>query len=416
MNLKRFPKNDHTLRNSSFHEEQAGLEFSVPELKPHSSLKFTTPKPIPPRKGKKLVAIAVIAAFSYITYSAWNTYFRYDAHGIITANVVGVYSPYEGNLRTLSVSEGEYVEKNSIIGHVTNPEHYRNLEKIVDEIQITRGELQSRQSELSWREGSNNETYFKAEGEMLAVEGSLNELRANLVLLSSNLIRMKALQKEGAVSRHELDKALSEVAATKALITSREKTLISMRERLNKSQSLISNTGADQLEPLKQKLVFLNNEKQRLENKISEGHIISPVSGIVSTIESFAGERVDSDRILSIVEDNTSTLVLYYDPNKRLPEIGDDVSVWSPSYGKQIAGTVSGISRDSVDAPTQIQKNYAANSKLIRVFVNAQEVDINEFVVGSTIKQPNFLDRAINLMGIVRWASGSEAFAGEENK
>lgn len=411
MALKRFPQNDYTVKNCSFTAEQAGVPNLTPELTPHSSLKFTAPKPIPPRKGKRLVAFAVLSAIGYAGYSVWDTYFRYEAHGIITANMVGVYAPFDGNIVRLDVVEGQYIQKNQIVGHITNPEHYHELEKIMDEIRMTEGDIVSRESEIRWRRGNNAETYFKAKGEMETTEGSLNELRANLIMEEATLRRIRILQKEGAVSRNELDKALADVAATKSLIASREKTLRSMQARLKSSENLINDTGEEQIIPLKEKLVFLNNEKTRLEQKIETGQFMAPVSGIVSKIDFFAGESIKEQSIFTIVEDDTSNLVLYYEPNSRLPNIGDSVTVFSPSKNKMIETIVTGISRDTVEAPVQIQKSYAANSKLIRVFLNAQEVNVNDFVVGSTIKRPSFLEQAVNITTISNMFFSNNAFA-----
>lgn len=407
MSLKRFPENDCALKTSSFLQEQAGVPLSNSELKPNSSLKFTAPTPIPPRKGKNLVALAVIAAFGYGAHSVWTTYFRYDAYGVVSANIVGVYAPYEGTVSSILTSEGQYVQKNDVIGYITNTDHSRELEKILDEIQLTRSEIESRQSEIAWRKGANNESYFKAQGEMLSTEGSLNELRANLTLLVANEKRMRDLQKDGAVSVGELDRATSELAATKALITAREKTLVSMKDRLEKSRSLVDDNGDNQLNPLRERLTYLENEKNRIQEKIAEGTIHSPVSGIVSSIVSHAGERVSSDHILSIVEDNTASLVLYYDPNARAPVIGDAITIWIPSMGKEVVGVVSGLSRDTVDAPTQIQKNYPANTNLVRVYLNAMEVDLNDFIVGSVIKQPSILDKVVDYTYLTKWLMDS---------
>ena len=413
-NLKRFPKNDCALKTSSYLQEQAGTDLAIPELVPISSLNYTAPGQIPPRKGKKLVIAAVLAAVCYGSYNIWNTYFRYESFGVVSANVVGVYSPIEGKVQRLEVTEGMSVEAGSYVAKVTNSNDYRELLKIEDEIQVTHSEITAKESENRWNRGRNNDTFYEATGQLTTEEGQLAEIKAKLILQRTNLSRIRLLKGQGAVSQLDLDKAEADVAQSQALITGKTNTIAAMKSRIERSRPTVDDDGSTQIIPLTKKLEYLKNEKKRLEEKIAEGEITSPVTGIVSSITHHAGERITGDEIFNIVENNSTKLVLYYNPAARVPQIGQEVDVWSPSLNKTVKTRVVALSRDTATPPDQIKRNYSADDKLIKVYLQPKDADINTFIVGSTIKRPNVIESITGLTQVASFLTGETASASEK--
>lgn len=410
-NLKRFPKNDYSLKASSYLQEQTGNELSILELKPNSAMNYTAPGQIPPRKGKKLVMAVVIAALGYGSYNVWNTYFRYESFGVVDANVIGVYSPIEGKVQKLEVTEGILVQAGSIVAKVTNSDDYRDLLKIEDEIEVTQSEITAKESENRWNRGRNNDMFFEAAGELTTEEGLLAELKAKLILQKTNLSRISILKKQGAVSQLDLDKAKADVAGTQALISGKTNTITAMQSRIDRSRPTVEDDGLSQIVPLEKKLIFLKNERQRLEDKIAEGDIQSPVTGIVSAINHHAGEHVSNEEIFNIVENNSTKLVLFYSPSTRVPKVGEEVDVWSPSLNRTVQASVVAVSRDAALPPDQIKRNYSTDEKLIKVYLQPKDVDIDTFVVGSTIKRPNVFESITNFAQIASFLTGKTANA-----
>lgn len=412
-NLKRFPKNDCALKTSSYLQEQAGTDIAIPELKPHSAMIYSAPGQIPPRKGRKIVIVAVLAALGYGSFNLWNTYFRYESHGVVAANVVGVYSPIEGKVQKLEVTEGMPVTAGSFVAKVTNSNDYRDLLKIEDEIEVTQSEITAKESENRWNRGRNNDTFYEATGQLTAEEGQLAELKAKLILQRTSLTRIKFLKGQGAVSQLDLDKAEADVAQTQALISGKTNTITAMKMRIDRSRPTVDDDGATQIVPLAKKLEFLKNEKRRLEDKIAEGEITSPVTGIISSITHHAGERIGTEEIFNIVEDNSTKLVLYYNPASRVPQIGEEVSVWSPSLNRTVDTTVIAVSRDTVTPPDQIKRNFSADEKLIKVYLKPMGINITTFIVGSTIKRPSVIESIAGVTQIANFLTGEKANASE---
>jgi multidrug resistance efflux pump len=402
------------LKTSSYLQEQAGTDLAIPELVPISSLNYTAPGQIPPRKGKKLVIAAVLAAVCYGSYNVWNTYFRYESFGVVSANVVGVYSPIEGKVQRLEVTEGMPVEAGSYVAKVTNSNDYRELLKIEDEIQVTQSEITAKESENRWNRGRNNDTFYEATGQLTTEEGQLAEIKAKLILQKTNLSRIRLLKGQGAVSQLDLDKAEADVAQSQALISGKTNTIAAMKSRIERSRPTVDDDGSSQIIPLTKKLEYLKNEKKRLEEKIAEGEITSPVTGIVSSITHHAGERITGDEIFNIVEDNSTKLVLYYNPAARVPQIGEEVDVWGPSLNKTVKTRVVALSRDTAAPPDQIKRNYSADDKLIKVYLQPKDADINTFIVGSTIKRPNVIESITGLTQVASFLTGETASASEK--
>ena len=81
MIFKRFPENDYRLLQNSYVEAtRSGDATKILESsnQTQSSLKYTAPSSIPPRKGRKTAFALISALLCYGGYSLWNSYLRYD--------------------------------------------------------------------------------------------------------------------------------------------------------------------------------------------------------------------------------------------------------------------------------------------------------------------------------------------------
>lgn len=88
--------------------------------------------------------------------------------------------------------------------------------------------------------------------------------------------------------------------------------------------------------------------------------------------------------------------------------------MWSPSLNKTVKTRVVALSRDTAAPPDQIKRNYSADDKLIKVYLQPKDADINTFIVGSTIKRPNVIESITGLTQVASFLTGETASASEK--
>ena len=410
MNLKRFPENDYRLLTNTYLEAtQSGVITSIPELlsKAQSSMDYTAPASIPPRKGKRLALGLITALLIYGGYNAWNSYLRYDSYGIVDSDIVGVHSTHPGLVQKIMVSEGTRVKKGDYLATISSPEDVRQLDKLTDEIRIAMSEWEAKRDEIEKGNQARLDQVRQIEGQIADTSAAVGELKAKLSFQKGESARYSRLKAIDAAGSQELESSRSQVRSIAYALIGKESSLKTLKERL---ASLTIETQNDwALKPIEAKIAFLNNEKKRHIDKIREGVVYSQHDGIVSSIQRKQGELVGPDPFLSLIVDGTASLVLYYDPADKLPHIGSKTQVMIPSLGKLIDAKVTSISKDVSDPVDQIKVNYRANQKLVKVYLDPHD-GYESFVVGSVIKKPNPTDIVKDVLSIVH-SSVSESHA-----
>ena len=403
MTFKRFPENDyHLLQNSYVEATQSGVLTKIPDLgdKIQSSLNYTAPTSIPPRKGRKAAFALITALLCYGSYSLWNSYLRYDSFGIVDSDVVGVYTTSPGTIQTLAVTEGSVVKKGDFLMQVSSSEDTRQLDKLNDEIRIAQAELEAKREELARNQLVRSDLIRQIEGQIADTSATIGELKSRLSFQRGEAARYSRLKAMDAAGSQEVDSARSQANSITQILRGKESSLKTLKDRLI---TLTGEKSSDEsLKPIEAKIAYLNNEKRRYIDKIKEGIVYSQHDGIVSSIQKGQGELVGTDSILTMIVDGTANLVLYYDPSDKIPKIGSKVQVMVPSLGKMVDAEVTSISKDVTAPPDQIKSNYLANQKLVKVYLDPQG-GYEPFVVGSVIKRPNPTDivkESLNLVSL----------------
>ena len=381
-NFKRFPNNDYTRKLTS----QFDSSSRAPITTHYEAVGGQA-------RTRKVVVFAVVIAFlASVIFAIWNAFIRYEAYGVVDANILRLSSPIEGEIKSMLVQYGQQVRKGQVLFAVANAADSRQLEKIGDEIAVIQAEISAKRSQLLWETASNREAHFKAESELETAQGDLAELRSQRELSVRTLERFTRLKMTDAVSEFELDKARVSHAALQDQIDAKERAVDALKKRLPRSRLSIDDEGQMQVLPLQQKLGYLQNEKTRLEERMREGEVVSPVDGVVSQIHGLAGERTEGEPVVDVVEDGTTKFVLYYPADSKLPKANERMDVWVSSKGEYVTARVRGNSKDTFAAPTPIRRKYQEDEQLVRVFLEVAD-DPRDLVVGGVIMKPYSLRR-----------------------
>jgi multidrug resistance efflux pump len=412
--FRRFPGDDWRHEKNSYREAIERGEFtSVPELRAanQSSMNYTAPGQIPPRKGRKIAIAVVTGLLGYAGYTLWDSYLRYDSVGVVEANIIGVYSPIYGFIQTLKVEEGDKVAQGDVVAIVSNNDDQRTLRKIISDISVAESKLAAKQSQLAERKANQSHALSEIDGQIAVETAAIVDLQARLKLYREDLSHLTRLRASKSASALEVATSQQQVNSTQALIKGKEQLVVSLLARQASMKKQMSVASSIELDPLKMELSSLINEKQSMEEKIAEGSIVAPAGGVVATIQRREGEKLDDDAIFSIIVDQTANMVLYYDPGAKIPELNSIVEVYSPSIGEMVSTTVRSVSKLAISPPDQIKRNFLADQKLIKVYLEPQNTDIDSFVVGSVVKKPNPTETLKSIMAMFDFSS--KAFAKE---
>lgn len=386
MALERFPENNYNENKKN-------------------SFSYSSQTPEKPKKGKYIAVSVSLLILAVICSYIWNNFFRYDAYGIVDAESISIFSKIEGTLTNMPFKIGNKVIKNDKIGLIVNKDLQRDYDKIVDEINIKESELydyrtKNKQKEIEW-----GITESKTYGKITMLSNQLKPLKNQYGVLNNKLKRIKKLQDLESASKQEYDNILVSVSELQRVINEKQDEITILKTSLH---DFIPDTYTLTISQLNS----LNNDKNRLLDKINDGQLISPISGIVSEVFKRNGEGIDKyDSVISIISNNTTRLILFYDPADKLPHIGDNITILILSLQKTIRAKVVSISKDVVSPPDQIKRLFNVDQKLVRVYLEPED-SLNDFVIGSVIKKPNPSDIIMNTLHLVKSSvSGDKAYA-----
>ena len=391
MALERFPENNYNENKKN-------------------TISYSPQTPEKPKKGKYIAVSISLLILSVICSYIWNNFFRYDAYGIVDAESISIFSKIEGTLTNMPFNIGNKIIKNDEIGLIVNKDLQREYDKIVDEINIKESELydyrtKNKQRELEW-----SITESKTYGKITMLSNQLKSLKNQYGILNDKLKRVKRLKNTGSASNQEYDNILVGVSELQRVINEKQDEITILKTSLH---DFIPDSYTSTLSQLNS----LNNSKNRLLDKINDGQLISPISGIVSEVFKRNGEGVNKyDSIISIISTDTTRLILFYDPADKLPHLGDNITILILSLQKTIRAKVVSISKDVVSPPDQIKRLFNIDQKLVRVYLQPDD-DLNDFVIGSVIKKPNPSDIIMNTLHLVKSSiSGDKAYANERGE
>lgn len=110
------------------------------------------PAPLPKRpKGQWFVGLLLAALTGVVSYSVWNTYFRYEAYGTLAGSVVQSAPAIEGELAYLHVREGDAVRQGDPLYTIDSIELQHRYAQLGDELRTAQAELQSQAANLKWQ-------------------------------------------------------------------------------------------------------------------------------------------------------------------------------------------------------------------------------------------------------------------------
>ena len=344
------------------------------------------PTPLPKRpKGRWFIGLILAGCCAFAMYQVWDSFFRYQAYGVVEGQTILVSPPWEGVIQYIHVREGDAVRQGQVLVTMENLELKQRFHHLGDELRVAQANLEAESAKLKWQFSYSMDqsqgavvAYYETLGNLLREQSRLEDLKLNLR-------RAEVLLGPKAISREEYDQIRLGKAGQEERIAKLQEALVELKKRADQATSLIQkkgelsaglkDNGIEQLKPNLARIEALQAERVRLQEQIDQGLIRAPCSGLVLKITHFVGERCKAtEPLLKVLEEGSLKVVLYLPQEAcTLFTPGGDVSLLVDPYPERLSCTVIRIGDEFVLPPENIKRHYREGQKLLPVTLEPKD-------------------------------------------
>ncbi|MCU7694722.1 HlyD family secretion protein [Haoranjiania flava] len=285
---------------------------------------------------QKTILLTLI--ISVMLTSCTNNKQDFDAAGNFEADEVIVSAQQNGEIKELNISEGNTLERNTIVG----------------QIDVQAQKLQKQQTEAAI--SSLQQKTVSSSAQEAVVQKQLAAQQAQLQTLKKEKQRTENLVNADAAPRKQLDDIDAQIDQLQKQMTATQAQADVYRNNANtQNRSILSERT-----PLERSQEIINFQ-------ISKGEIVNPVTGVVLSKYAMQGEMATIGRPLYKIANMDTLSLKAYVTGQQLPKIriGQQVTVLIDNENKTYkyyTGVISWISDKSEFTPKTIQtKNERAN-------------------------------------------------------
>ncbi|MDP3586877.1 MAG: HlyD family efflux transporter periplasmic adaptor subunit [Sulfuricurvum sp.] len=304
--------------------------------------------------------------------------------GRIDGDLINVNVKYPGRISIMDISEGDWVQKGSIIAIIDSSEQKAQKSQIDAQIEAQIQQLAAREIELSIAQKSIPESLVKAKANTFIKKAQMNELdkiintQKNVVAQDQRDVeRLNNLFSNRLIEKHQIEMIMLKLQSDKDQLSS----LIDKREQLSRA---IDITQSDQVEAsaAQQKIAALREgikatesgiksskaSKTQMNAVLSEMELRSPVDGFVMEKIANNGEVVGSGMaVATLIDPKSLYLKIFVDTlqNGKI-KIGDSAVIFLDSDpDRAIAAKVVRIEQKAEFTPKEVS---VASDRIQRVF------------------------------------------------
>lgn len=368
---------------------------SLPNHATQATASLIKPTPLPKRpKGRLFVGAIILAMCASAVYLVWNTWFRFEAYGVVSGRVIHVSPAIGGVIKSLHVREGSAARQDELLATLENLQLEQQTAALGDALRIAQANLESEITLHRAATQQRSDQGEKAQADYVSLWGDLLAKRSKIDSLQAQLHRARKLVDQGAASVEEMERLQFDLTGETAKCEKLEAAVA----RLKKRAELYDDAESELQRRCKPQLVrieTLQAELTRLRERLQEGELRSPVNGRVIRVSRFAGEYAETGQdILEILEDDSLEIVLFL-PQRDVDrwKVGEETSVRVEPRSESVRCVVERISDKLEAAPPSIRKYYRSGEPLVRVHLRLKNAVANQDLLrlGSEVRLPFFM-------------------------
>ena len=373
----------------------SGLQFSSGAFQPPSARMKSPPvmSATPPRppKGRVFIVGMVLTVLSFGVFRVWDSFFHYTAFGVIEGRTVDVPAPVTGLVRYVHVREGDRVRQGDALLTLEQHDLELRLGRLDDQLRLAQAKLDAELSATQWRVAQYLIEFHKASGEYSEKWAEVRERQVRWQRAQQSRARIVEMLAKKTATTDELEAALAEEHAQRDRLETLVEGLVSWQKR-SQIAELQTQAKLDVLQPLLAELRNLESEQARQREELARGVVRSPVNGTVLARHRFTGEGAEHlQTLFTILEENSLEVVLYV-PQQRIDEFQLDqaVEVALPPFQEFLPCRVARLGDENVSPPSQIQRHYSHQAKLLPIHLHPADVHLEQPQVhlGAVVQLP----------------------------
>lgn len=328
------------------------------------------PQQVSQRPKGRLVVAGVLAVFVlYVASSLYASFFRFDAHGIVTGREIKVSAPWAGTLDAVYVHVGDTVRQGDILAVVEDTELRHSVQRLGDELLAAQAELDAQVATLSIgalrRRESNRDTrarYYELKGDLLLQQSRYEEIK-------SRRTRYEQLLTRQAVSDEELESLAFQEEGLRARVEHLQQAVDTLNARID--DTVEPSYDEQQLKPWLAKIEHLKADLVRQREVQDQSLIRAPANGTILAVWQHVGEQIDLQTpLVEVLQEDTTELVLYMTQRRsRAYSVGDWVKVRVAPAGKAMRCQVVRIGQRFEQPPAHVSSHYTKDSPLLPIYV-----------------------------------------------
>ncbi|MBI5363735.1 MAG: HlyD family efflux transporter periplasmic adaptor subunit [Planctomycetes bacterium] len=331
------------------------------------------PTPVSKRpKGRLFLGAVLFAGMLWPAVEVWNAFFRYRGRGVVEGRVLQLSPPFDGEIASVLVREGEWVEQGDVLATVRSLELEHERARLDDALRVERAALEAELGELqlasALRAEEREDRLHKAAADHLAAVGELLREKSALDALVRQRERREGLLAQGLVSDETFGELALAEHGQRAKLEQLELAVEELRLRAEVGAPEES-AAARTLRPHLLRLAALREERKQLDERLAQGDIRAPAGGRVLERACFVGERATKGRtLLSVLENDSLHVVLYLDQEEsRALEVGDRIPLRVDPRDELVSCTVERKGAELEPAPKSLQRHYTSDARLLPV-------------------------------------------------
>ena len=349
------------------------------------------PQPLPKRpKGRIVVGSLLLMTLGFFAFSLWNSFFRFEAYGVVSGNIVDIAASIDGPVRSVHVEEGDSVQAGRPLVTLNNLEAEQKRDRVRDELQLARAALVAETAKLQWQIRSQENQRYKAQADYHEAWSRFQREAAELSRRSDLFKRAKSLKSLNAISEQQFEHAFYDEKAQREQLAALEEALTAWRERAA-SASHGADGAFDQLRSTAAKIEVLKEELIRAEDIVQQCEVRAPIDGDVIRRHQTSGQYASKKQpLISILEAGSLQVELFLPQNiTDSVQVGDELDLAIPPRAKYVRARIVRIGSELESPPAQIARFYRDGQKLLPVFLKPVDAEaVSALRIGTVVKLP----------------------------
>ncbi len=292
------------------------------------------------KKFVNLMAVIVAAAMvlsGCTTSAAEKTYFQ----GVIESEDVDINAKIPGRILEVVVEEGDVIEENQVIAVVDAKDLVAKREGIVALSNAAAAGVEASKAQLDAAKA------LQAKANAGARSQDIAKAQAGYDIYEKNYNRLKELYETGAVSLAQVEEV-----ETKLIVAKETLNMAKEGARTEDIQAATAQVAAatSAVVAAEEKYAQALSGIKEIDTFLSDTTIRSPLTGIVTLVNTSAGEMVSTGMNISTITNLDDTWVNINVDEKRIASFteGQEVKITTLAYGDEaFTGTVSRINKNA---------------------------------------------------------------------